>query len=1209
MSIATGDEVIELTDLTVVAAATVPATAPITARVIATGRWPARGVPLSAALSIRIGEAITVPHALVVLGDALVVADDVHLEPLAGRVLIAAPARTIAALVPGVALPGDVVVTIVATPAPDATRVALDGALGTTRLQGAVLADLVGRTARGVIGGVATELGPLTGDVVRGHGTAVVAFTGDALRSRATATVIARGAIEGAPAVHAILGVEAELGGDVERAVVVAVAAGDGELRVGALGTIRRLEGALHVEPAHVGASVRDPRAASGGLVPVTGAIDAAVTVTGPLAALVATGAVNATRLAYDDLRVGGARGRFVVRLGPAPGGTAHVDLVRVARAGVPLGAASVDATTRADGRIAIRARARPAAAPIVVEASALVTLGDVIDVALGRHRVQTSAGVWAGTGGRVRIDDRRIAVRGFRSASGEARVGAEVTITTASGAVAAELALEHLPAAMLDPAYGGTLDGALSIARRGTRWAGSARVTATQLALGPEAPTIDGEARLTVEGRRVTVTGTARNAAFGGARVVVEVDGPQDLTDPDAWMRVPRGDLQAVIVGLERVDLAALTDGRTAGTIDGTVELRDGIPSGTITLAGMPTPAGLAGGELTLALTEIGFVDLDATASIDIFGRIDAAARLKIPDRPFDPRAWQRLGPNVVDRVTATARDLAIDARVLALLGLSSPLRGRASVEVAIEAGGSAAALRLDVKEVRGPPLVRPIDLQITARADATGTAGAVRISTGATTLVELADARSPATIGQWTAAPARALAAALAGTLVIPRAQARDLLALVGRTEVLRGSLEGRIELGGTLGRPQATATLDLRDIQVRPRLAMSPPPTLTALHVEAGWDGTRARLALTGAESNRGTLAIELAARPDRLETLTGTVAIKRFDLAPIVVFLPGALVGTSGRLDAELAITGVDLLAGSVTGRLALTDGRMPLAPTIGTLRRANAVVEIDRRGVTATLDGRIGAGTVKLAAATGLDGATTTIRGSVSRVSPITASQPVLDGEVRGTLRRDGRIIRGTLTIANAAVLVPERSGNELLDAALPEDVIFVDGAFPVPRVVSWDRAPRRPWLIVDVELQPTRIVVPEFAVLASAVGKVTVSVGDTVGLDGEISVERGNADVLGHRYRVELARVTFDGTIDPRFEVQLAHDFPDVTTFVRLSGRLSALDEVERELTSDPAIYSENQLLGFLLGGEPGGDPTKQTTEAAAGFGAAIASS
>jgi autotransporter translocation and assembly factor TamB len=53
-------------------------------------------------------------------------------------------------------------------------------------------------------------------------------------------------------------------------------------------------------------------------------------------------------------------------------------------------------------------------------------------------------------------------------------------------------------------------------------------------------------------------------------------------------------------------------------------------------------------------------------------------------------------------------------------------------------------------------------------------------------------------------------------------------------------------------------------------------------------------------------------------------------------------------------------------------------------------------------------------------------------------------------------------------------------------------------------------------------------------------------------------------------------------------DVRILHDFPDVTTITEVRGRMS---KPELQMSSQPGTYSQAELLGFLLGGEPGGDP------------------
>jgi autotransporter translocation and assembly factor TamB len=103
-------------------------------------------------------------------------------------------------------------------------------------------------------------------------------------------------------------------------------------------------------------------------------------------------------------------------------------------------------------------------------------------------------------------------------------------------------------------------------------------------------------------------------------------------------------------------------------------------------------------------------------------------------------------------------------------------------------------------------------------------------------------------------------------------------------------------------------------------------------------------------------------------------------------------------------------------------------------------------------------------------------------------------------------------------------------------------------------------------------------------------GHLSVSVGEDkeVGIVGNVNVSRGVLDLFNRRYLIDKAQVHFDGSPDPRLDVRITHDFPDVTTITEVRGRMS---KPELVLSSEPGTYSQAELLGFLLGGEPGGDP------------------
>ena len=57
-----------------------------------------------------------------------------------------------------------------------------------------------------------------------------------------------------------------------------------------------------------------------------------------------------------------------------------------------------------------------------------------------------------------------------------------------------------------------------------------------------------------------------------------------------------------------------------------------------------------------------------------------------------------------------------------------------------------------------------------------------------------------------------------------------------------------------------------------------------------------------------------------------------------------------------------------------------------------------------------------------------------------------------------------------------------------------------------------------------------------------------------------------------------------DALHGPRSEVRLAHEFKTAILYISLDGTLS---RPRLRLSSDPAVYDDAQLLGFVLGGDP----------------------
>src|SRR5262249_14860913 len=163
------------------------------------------------------------------------------------------------------------------------------------------------------------------------------------------------------------------------------------------------------------------------------------------------------------------------------------------------------------------------------------------------------------------------------------------------------------------------------------------------------------------------------------------------------------------------------------------------------------------------------------------------------------------------------------------------------------------------------------------------------------------------------------------------------------------------------------------------------------------------------------------------------------------------------------------------------------------------------------------------------------------------------------------------------------------SGTPLLDAAVPSD-LQLPGSGPVSPPGA--RAPAHPWLVVDVKPATVQLDARELAEGVGFTGtlrnprSIEVSLGDTVGVRGPVELDSHSVEILGRRYNVEPTRngpsgLLFDGTIDPRIDIRLVYQFPQLTLNVDLTGRLSRPDRPM--FSSDPAgDYTQDQLFGFF---------------------------
>jgi translocation and assembly module TamB len=438
-----------------------------------------------------------------------------------------------------------------------------------------------------------------------------------------------------------------------------------------------------------------------------------------------------------------------------------------------------------------------------------------------------------------------------------------------------------------------------------------------------------------------------------------------------------------------------------------------------------------------------------------------------------------------------------------------------------------------------------------------------------------------------------------------VLPHVAMRQLLAVLGNTQVAGGTLDGEIDLAGTISRPTATADVVARDLAV--------PPDSTAIQVQAmhrlrlvgTWDGAAGSVNIDGDGSGGGSLRIALQGRADAPQDIGGTLEAHDLDLAPLVALAPGPAAGIAGRLDARLDFRGIDPRTVRVGGQLHVRDGRIPIAPTVGTLFHADLQIELDHHVAKVAASGKLGRGDVKLVGTAPIDDVAP-VSGQLEltfhRVQLIGATQPIVDGTVNAQLGRTRDGWRANLDVRKALVTIPEDKGEKLKPVGAPPDLIYRDrrrararGGPPTPVHGARDataaepqrQAPDHPALVADIVLRDTKVEAQELR--GNVSGKLRVLVGGgQLGVIGTLELEHGNLDLFGRRYTVDRAALRYDGSTDPELDVRITHDFPDVTTITEVRGRMS---KPQLALSSQPSTYTESELLGFLLGGEPGGDP------------------
>jgi hypothetical protein len=1073
-----GAEPIDLDNLEIAVDAALPFAGPIDATASISADWRQKQAPLDIAASIHIDEDETrISSAMIQLADIdiaiteLAIEKDAFATPVSGVVSIYAPEKALRTLVPQVDVPpGDLGLLVTAEADGRLTHLTATGALGDARVKLVADADIQAKRAGGVVMADALNLTALSSGQIQGRGGATATFDVEADDPAAefptaNALITAWAKVAEAPTTDAVISVVAA--GD--RVSATLSATSDSGLRATAEAVVRKQGERMTLEHSTLIAATSDLERASQGLVPLRGSLDANLHASGALAPrmdVAVTGHANGRRIRMSDVTADAFKFRIDARHLPEnPVGTARLEVSGLQRGDLSFRRLTISAGNRPDGKLQVSVRSRPKRAPWIVDLDALVTTGDTITVDLQRHFVRAAGGsVWRGDSGTLVVTPREVTLEDFASRSGGGKISADGTYVRAgrnTGDLTAKLDA-NIDLNKLEKAYRGKVVAHLDIARTRGKLVGQVDGSATGVALDPEMPgTFDASVKVDAKPGQLIAKVDLGTPKAGQARIALDVRAPSDIADARGWRTLGRDAIRNAQLTLEGVDLAEAAKlvgaEPMAGHVDGEIKLTPDRAGGDLRIRGLQLhqTRDLGTIEADLHVADAGNGELRTTvaarfqpteaavAARDVTkegaARFLAEARFAPPDKLFDPAAWSRLGMQAFKGGRVRAERLAFQPGTLERFGIVSDMRGEIAVGAELDEGMRTARFAVNVYDLKGGLFAQPIVASISGVLDDESSRVVASIVGKNITLLRVSG-EIPMTLEELRKNPAAAKTAPIAATATIDHVPAKALMNVLGTSQIDGGTLNGKIEVGGTVGQPTVVARIVARDVTV-PNESTRRTQAIEQLTLNASWDGTAGKVAIDGDETGGGKLTIRAAGSPSELEAVTATLVATKLDIAPLVAFMPGPAGALAGELNANFKLVGADPRTANLSGKLHVTDGRIPLAPAVGTLFKGDIKLGVENRVLALDLTGKLGRGDVRVQARAPLDGATPKsgkLTLTLRKVQLIGTTEPILTGTIEADVARVDEVWRADILVDRMTVKVPASKGTKLSPVGAPK---------------------------------------------------------------------------------------------------------------------------------------------------------------------------
>jgi len=388
--------------------------------------------------------------------------------------------------------------------------------------------------------------------------------------------------------------------------------------------------------------------------------------------------------------------------------------------------------------------------------------------------------------------------------------------------------------------------------------------------------------------------------------------------------------------------------------------------------------------------------------------------------------------------------------------------------------------------------------------------------------------------------------------------------------------------VQVTGTSRQPRANARLAIERLKLGS-------VRIGSLSARGKLEGQRVEANVDVRQQGPGRLTAALALDRSGAGRVDAKVTGKDLDLAPLSG-LPGPVAESSGRLQLELAAAG-PLAQPRVHGHVRLRRGAFRLRG-MSPLTDVDADIRLQPNRVTLSqLKLRAGGGTLSARGAVGLRDLRPTdfsLRADAAKVRlDIGAvSKAVFSGrvDVGGELQRGALAAR--IRVSEGELRMPEIQAPPDLQPTGPlPDVVFVDRRARAEQQKQQREPPTPPIkLALTVSADPLFIRGEELDLEVYANVRARTDARQRIRLKGEVGIRRGRVELLGNRFEVQRARVTFSDQAepDPALNIVLSRKFAETTIYVGVEGTASDYDLI---LRSDPAIYDRSQIISLIVVG------------------------